>query len=561
MSWASGARYQRVQTNDWSEEEEEKKKEEKVTIYLHSASARSLLSRQKRETCLRITASMVLLCVGLYFGFHVLRYDSLEAPEKGNGAKGGKAHHGPEEGHHRHDDDEGDGHHHPGNKVVPAHRHEHGVYHHAAVITDSGGVISAVFHNKTSGTTKALNALPTESLNMSWGVPSTLQGLRLMHREYGSLSWTELFQRPAKLAREGFPIDHALAKAMRDTEGLGAHLCPLLCHRGRPLKEGMGMNATNERLANVLEEVSAEMEGASFPESLAWQLARDMPMPDKLAFVEALKRQRAALIEPLVTELDRFFLYVPPSPAAGAVTTEIVERAGQLGLSLASVSGAANASDTYRHVLNAAEQIYKSYPGFLGLRPGGHQERREGKPSLKTAQTGSHVTVIDASGNVLAMVGSLNSTFGAKFLSPSTGIFFSDFTWSVDSAVLYWTCPAVLTAMAGDRLVAVASAGGASAPFSVAQVVLNKVYFERSAREAVAGPRFYLSVGEGGVLHKRVSGLRRESEVFTLLSREEPELEVVNGTASGVTVTVVESHLGHTSAFGQPRTCAYVDGY
>uniref|UniRef100_UPI00398ED0EF glutathione hydrolase 6-like isoform X1 n=2 Tax=Pristiophorus japonicus TaxID=55135 RepID=UPI00398ED0EF len=586
MGSASGARYQRLQAHDWSEEEEEEEQKEKVTIHLHSVSARSLLSRQKRESCLRITASMVLLSVGLYFGFHILRYSSLEAPEKGGGAKDGKAHHG--EGDHPHD-----------NQAAHAHRHKKGVYHHAAVVTDSeicsgfakeiltkggtavdagvaamlclgvvhphstgiGGVLSAVFHNKTSGTTKVLNALPTESLNLSCGVPSTLQGLRLLHREYGSLGWAELCRRSARLAREGFPVDHILAGAMREAAGQGTVLCPLLCDQGRALK-GAGANSTNRKLADVLEQVSAEMEDASFPEPLAWLLARDVAGPDPRVFAEAIRRQRAALVEPLVTELGHFFLYVPPPPTAGDVLVQIVKRAGQLGLSLSSVSGAKNAAGTYRDILSAAQQVYRSLPGFLGMVRENGQDRGRGKPSLKTARAGSHVTVIDASGNAVTMVGSLNSTFGAKFLSPSTGIFLSDFTGDADAGVLYWACPAILRAIAADDLVAVAGTGGASAPFAVAQVVVSKLYFEKSVGEALSGPRFYLSVGRGrGTLRKRVSGLQRESEIYTRLCREEPELELVNGTAGGVTTTVVESHLGHTSAFGQPQACAYVNGY
>ncbi|XP_041042449.1 glutathione hydrolase 6 isoform X1 [Carcharodon carcharias] len=582
MISASGVRYQRVQAEDWNEEEEE---EGKVTINLYSASTRSSLSRQKRESCVRITASVVLLSIGLYFALHVLRNGSLEAPGKGSSAKDGKAHHG-------------EGHHHHGNKGAPAHHHEHGVYHHAAVITDSetcssfakevlteggtvvdagivamlclgvvhphsagiGGVLSAVFYNKTLGTTKALSTFPVESLNLSYGIPSTLQGLRLLHHEFGSLSWAQLFQRPLELARNGFLVDNILAGALREAAAHRTDLCPLLCSQGWELKAA-GANATNRKLASVLEKVSAEMEEATFPESLAWRIAGDVPKIGRRAFVEAVIRQRATLVEPLVTELDHFFLYVAPPPASGEVLTRIVKRAGQLSLSLVSVSSAENASAAYQGILNAAQQAYQSLPGFPGPVPWSHQKQSKGKPSMQTAPAGSQVTVIDVSGNVLAMVSSLNSSFGAKVLSPSTGIFLSDFTERTDSGVLYWACPAVLRARAGDGLVAIASAGGTSAPFAAAQVVLNKVYFERSAREALSGPRFYLNAGVGGILHKLVSGLQRDSKIYTLLLREEPELELVNGTAGGVTATVVESHLGHISAFGQPQTYSYADGY
>ncbi|XP_043560223.1 glutathione hydrolase 6 isoform X3 [Chiloscyllium plagiosum] len=543
MISALGARYQRVQAEDWSEEEEkEEEEEEKVTIYLHSASARSLLSRQRRESCVRISASLVLLGIGLYFGFHVLSYGSLESPGKGSSANDAKAHR------------------HQGDKVAPDHHHEHGVYHHAAVISDSGGAVSAIFHSKMLGVTKVLNAYPVDSLNLSFGIPSTLQGLRLLHREYGSLAWAELFQRPVELARKGFPIDRVLAGAAKEAAIRGTDLCPILCDGGQQLK-GAGVNTTNGKLADVLERVSTEMGEANFPESLARRLARDLPRKGRQEFVRAAVGQRAALVNPLVSGLDRFSLYAAPPPASGGILARIVKQAGQLNLSLSSLSGSENASAAYWDILDAARRVYQSQSSFPSPAPWSRQKQREDKPSNKTSPAGSQVVVIDHSGNILAMVGSLNSAFGAGFLSPSTGIFLSDFTRRMDSDIHLWACPAVLTAGGGDDLVAVVSTGGSSVPFAIAQMVLNKVYFERSTKEAVSGPHFYLNVGEGGTLRKLVSGLKRDSEIYTLLLREEPELELVNETAAGVTVTMVGIHLGHISAFGQPQAHLYADGY
>ncbi|XP_060698632.1 glutathione hydrolase 6 [Hemiscyllium ocellatum] len=577
MISASGARYQRVQAEDWSEEEEE---EEKVTIYLHSASARSLISRQRRESCVRISVSLVLLGIGFYFGFHVLSYGSLESPGKGSCANDAKAHH------------------HQGNKVAPDHHHEHGVYHHVAVISDSeicssfakeilmeggnavdagvvamlclgvvhphstgiGGAVSAIFHSKMLGVTKVLNAYPVDSLNLSFGIPSTLQGLRLLHREYGSLAWAELFQRPVELARKGFPVDRVLAGAAKEAAIRGIDLCPILCDGGQQLK-GAGVNTTNGKLADVLERVSTDMGEANFPESLARRLARDLPRKGRQEFVRAAVGQQAALVNPLVSGLDRFSLYAAPPPASGGILARIVKQAGRLNLSLSSLSGSENASAAYRDILDAARRVYRSQSSFPSSAPWSRQKQREDKPSNKTSPAGSQVVVIDHSGNLLAMVGSLNSAFGAGFLSPSTGIFLSDFTRRMDSEIHLWACPAVLTTGDGDDLVAMVSTGGSSVPFAIAQMVLNKVYFERSTKEAVSGPHFYLNVGEGGTLRKLVSGLRRDSEIYTLLLREEPELELVNETAAGVTVAMVGIHLGHISAFGQPQAHLYADGY
>ncbi|XP_055488078.1 glutathione hydrolase 6 isoform X3 [Leucoraja erinacea] len=525
-----------------------------------------MLSRQKRNSCLRVTASMTLLGVGLYFGFHALWLSGLESPEAG--------------------DVEG----------LHLHHHEHGVYHQAAVITDSeicsgfaketlleggnavdagvvamlclgvvhphstgiGGVLTAIFHNGTSGATKALNALPSERLKPGFGAPLLLQGLRLLHHQHGSLPWARLPGRPAKLAREGFAVDEILARAVaREAAGGAAGLCPFLCGPGPgQAPKGVGAQVTNEKLATVLEEVVRKMGGDLFPETLARDLARDLSL-DPQSLAETLRHQRAVLSSPLVTELDDFTLAVPPAPSAGEVLIQLVGRARRLGLSWASLANDVNTSSTYRHLLNAAQQVYQK---LLGL-PGSPRERGGGRRSPETAPGGSHVLVVDGTGNILAMVGSLNSTFGAKTFSPSTGSFLSDFTGSRDSGLVYWACPGLLRSKAGEDYMVLVSSGGADAPFVSAQAIISVVYLERSASDALAGPRLYLHVGRQGAPHKAVSGLKSDSEIFAHLSREVPGLELVNGTAEGVTSTLVESHLGHKRAYAHPQTCAFVDGY
>ncbi|XP_069798547.1 glutathione hydrolase 6-like [Narcine bancroftii] len=573
---SSAARYHRLRAKDWNEEEVEEAEDvlegDNVSIDLHSPAAHTMLSHQKQKSCIYVTASMVLLGIGLYFGFSTLWVASLDTP----GAGGAMAHH--TDGHPQHTGD---------------HHHEHGIYHHAAAITDSeicsrfakeilieggnavdagvvamlclgvvhphstgiGGVVTAVFHNRTSGKTKALNALPKVPLNLTLGTPLLLQGLWAMHQEYGRLAWARLLGRPAKLAREGFVVDQILAGAAREAADHGADLCPLLCERGRGTK-GVGAHTSNEKLAEVLE-LAREMEGTAFPEPLAQRLSRDLRW-DPQALNTALERQRVALIEPLVTDLQGFSLAVPPPPASGDLLIQLMTRISQLGLSWTNVSTATYTSNMYRNILSIAQQMYL---GLMWLDPRTPQNPGEGKGWRRMAPGGSHVAVIDSTGNILAMVSSLNSTFGAQTLSPSSGLFLSDFTGSSDSSALYWACPGVLRSAAGDDVLAVVTSGGSAAPFVSAQVIANLVYFERSAKEAVADPRLYLSEGEEGVLHQQVSGLLKDSEIFTRLSQEVPGLELISRTASSVTSTVVESFLGHKRAFGQPQTCTFGDGY
>src|SRR5439155_598017 len=47
--------------------------------------------------------------------------------------------------------------------------------------------------------------------------PGTVRGLAMAHGRFGTLPWQELIEPAVALARDGFVLDHALAKTMNET--------------------------------------------------------------------------------------------------------------------------------------------------------------------------------------------------------------------------------------------------------------------------------------------------------------------------------------------------------
>ena len=54
------------------------------------------------------------------------------------------------------------------------------------------------------------------------GVPGTVRGLGLAHKEYGARPWADLVKPAAKLARDGFPVSAVLARSLNAQLHVGA---------------------------------------------------------------------------------------------------------------------------------------------------------------------------------------------------------------------------------------------------------------------------------------------------------------------------------------------------
>ncbi|XP_037350570.1 glutathione hydrolase 6 isoform X2 [Talpa occidentalis] len=273
------------------------------------------------------------------------------------------------------------------------HSHRPGVYHHSAIISPAGAMFWGLFHNGSSGNSTALTSGPVQTLTPSLGLPSALPALHLLHTRFGHLPWSRLLVGPITLAQEGFVVDAPLARALaaQGTRGL----CPLLCQAdGTPL--GHGARATNPKLAAVLHRAALTPTPELAGDSLLSLLARDLKLERPL--VEPMPTLEPALQLPV----PQGILYTTPSPSAGPELLALLEAA---------------------------------------LHSGGPSP----DPCLPqaTVPPGSSVlATVDSSGSVLLLTSSLNSSFGSRHLSPSTGVLLSNLV--AKSATSAWACPLIL---------------------------------------------------------------------------------------------------------------------
>ncbi|XP_029784117.1 glutathione hydrolase 6 [Suricata suricatta] len=319
------------------------------------------------------------------------------------------------------------------------HSHHPGVYHHGAVVSPAatcshlgrellvagGNVVDAgvgaalclavvhphatglgamfwgLFHNSTTGSSTALMPGPARALAPGLGLPSALPALHLLHTHFGRLPWPRLLVGPTTLAKDGFLVDTALARALatQSTDGL----CPLLCHTdGTPL--GPGARATNPKLAAVLEKAALAPTPDLAGDALLSLLARDLGL-------EGPSPGPGPTLEPaLQLPVPQGILFTTPSPSAGPELLAMVEAA---------------------------------------LHPGGPSpDPCSILPQAPVTPGSGVLATVDSSGSVLLLTSSLNSSFGSGHLSPSTGVLLSNLVAKSTSSG--WACPLILRGGSDD---------------------------------------------------------------------------------------------------------------
>ncbi|HSH57625.1 MAG TPA: gamma-glutamyltransferase [Halomonas sp.] len=296
----------------------------------------------------------------------------------------------------------------------------------------------------------------------SVGVPGTLRMLEMAHKAHGKLPWAELFEPAITLADEGFAVSPRLHRSIAATEALrnDARAAEYFyTEEGEPLPEGHRLR--NPALAVTLEKIATEKSSALHTGRVAEDIvARVQHHPGIIGTLslEDLATYRALERDPLCTDWRAYQVCGFPPPSSGHLTVMqilgILEQLPALEVDLD--DGLPDAEWLHRfleasRLAFADRGRYIADPDFVEA-PGGDwslmlapdylEERAElidteqsmgsggaspGNPgTLTTAwavqptqpeQGTSHISIIDAHGNALAMTGSIEQAFGARILS------------------------------------------------------------------------------------------------------------------------------------------------
>ncbi|GAB3650081.1 gamma-glutamyltransferase [Ramlibacter alkalitolerans] len=294
----------------------------------------------------------------------------------------------------------------------------------------------------------------------SVGVPGTLRVLEMAHRQYGRLPWAALFQPAITLADQGFRVSPRLNTLLKSE----AHLAKDPTARayffqanGEPV--AVGSTLRNPELAAVLRRVANEGARAFYDGEIAQAIVdkvqRHAGNPGKLARADLAgyqPKKRAPICHDYRASARDWRVCGFPPPSSGAIAIgQILGILNNTNAGSLPLVGALPSADWLHLYTEAARLAFADRGQYLGdpdfvQPPGGDwmtlldpaylaaRARLIGARSMKTAQPGtpgqrtsryapapeqvehgtSHISIVDAYGNAIAMTTTIEDQFGSR---------------------------------------------------------------------------------------------------------------------------------------------------
>ena len=298
----------------------------------------------------------------------------------------------------------------------------------------------------------------------SVGVPGTVRMLEMAHKQHGKLPWATLFQPAITLAEGGFKVSARLNTLVKADQHLKKDpVAAAYFYKADGDARDVGVNLRNPELAAVLRKIAAEgskaLHEGEIAQAIVDKVQKHPTNPGKLSLADLAgyqPKKREALCHDYQVQAKDFRVCGFPPPSSGAIAvgqilgilknTDAAAKPLQEGL-----QGQAPSAD-WLHLYTEAARLafadraqYVADPDFVQppagswsslLAPAYLAERAKliGTQSMKIAQPGnpgavktsyapmpdqpeygtSHISIVDAFGNALAMTTTIEDQFGAR---------------------------------------------------------------------------------------------------------------------------------------------------
>uniref|UniRef100_A0A3B4CRC1 Gamma-glutamyltransferase 5a n=1 Tax=Pygocentrus nattereri TaxID=42514 RepID=A0A3B4CRC1_PYGNA len=354
---------------------------------------------------------------------------------------------------------------------------------------------------------------------INWmGVPGEIRGYERVHRLYGRLPWSRLFQPTIRLAREGVKMSKIVVRYLDGIKNRGARQL-FEDEQGRMLKEGDTMKF--EKLADTLEEIAENGADEFYTGETAKKLLCDMQQAGGSITLEDLRSVEVSEVEPWKVSLGNYTMYFPPPPSGAAVVSFILNVMEGYNLNPASLEGKERVLTYHRFVeaykfANAQRKLIKD-PRFNNVTKAYAVTRKEFAdrirkkitddqthdaqyysvtPEVDTQGT-SHVSVLDEDGMAVSVTSSINYMFGCAEYSPQTGVILNnqlaDFC---DRTNQTYTgerppssmAPMILRSTKTDDIIVIGASGGTMITTGMTMALMNYLWCGKSLNDSIAEP-------------------------------------------------------------------------
>uniref|UniRef100_A0A4W5MMI5 Glutathione hydrolase n=1 Tax=Hucho hucho TaxID=62062 RepID=A0A4W5MMI5_9TELE len=432
-----------------------------------------------------------------------------------------------------------------------------------------GGGLFFTIYNASTGESVCPQASTNEKMlintsmsafcGLSIAIPGEIRGYEMAHRRHGRLPWKELFEPSIALARIGFPLGKALAKAIsknKDAIQGDANMCEVFCDSQKNiLKENDIVKFL--KLADTYERIAEEGPNVFYNGTMAQTIVDDIQAAGGIITLEDLLEYRPVLNEnPLKLTVGEYTMHVPDAPSSGPVLALILNIVEGYNFTGTSVSTAEKKTLTYHRIVEAFRFAYAKRsrlgdPRYLNITDLIHNMTSDyfadgirSKITDDTTHPDTHLSVIAEDGSAVAATSTINLYFGSKVMSRSTGIIFNDEMDDFSSPhitngfgippspnnfiqpgkrPLSSMCPTIILDKDNRVKMVVGASGGTKITTATSLVILNSLFFDYDLKKAVTQPRIHnqlnpnMTVVEHGFETTVLDGLAQKNHVTELL--------------------------------------------
>ncbi|KAL5007887.1 hypothetical protein ScPMuIL_016693 [Solemya velum] len=285
-------------------------------------------------------------------------------------------------------------------------------------------------------------------------VPGELKAYFLAHQRYGLLPWKDLFKPAIDMAKNGHPLSHSTARALRITgiSVLGPGLGEIFLNdRGELKKEGDLVKMP--KLAETLQGISEKGPEFIYNGSVGREIIKEIQSAGGILSEDDLHSYRVSTEPTLSFGFRNLTMHTAGSPSGGPIMGLVLKILSAFNLTSYDLSTKQREADTYHKMIEAFKFAYAhrsrmADPAFVDMKElmenitsENYAENLQQHIDLENthnvsfymAETGgtedfgtSHISVLGPNGDAVSVTSTINYYFGSRVVSKSTGIIWNN---------------------------------------------------------------------------------------------------------------------------------------
>ncbi|KGQ36673.1 gamma-glutamyltransferase [Gallibacterium genomosp. 1] len=383
------------------------------------------------------------------------------------------------------------------------------------------------------------NVIDRKSLftHFAVGVPGTVAGMEYALKKWGTMSLEKVIAPAIKLANEGFIISDTLGKTLaieKDNLAKWESTKAIFFKGEQPLTSGDRL--IQKDLAHSLQLIAKQGSQAFYQGEIAEKIVKEMEKYGGLITLEDMKSYRVIERKPVTGNYREYKIVTMPPPSSGGAhliqilnilehypleqygansAKAITKYAEAMKLAYADRSEYLGDPDFVKIPLNGL--ISKKYADELVKKiPSDHivpsKEIKASEPQLYESDQTTHYSIMDKSGNAVAVTYTLNLNFGSGIVAEGTGILLNnemdDFSSKPGVPNAFGLIGGEANAIAAKKrplssmtptlvmkdnkpFLVTGSPGGARIITTVLQSIVNTIDYKMNVAEAISVPRIH----------------------------------------------------------------------